>query len=136
MPRSFKPRNIPCLLKGCNQYFTNRGGLTNHVRWHQGELQAQQRRERLQKQEELHEQERCRTNGIIDSSDDPFTGLANLFDAEDGFDQNAPDVDNQDDEPTQPRPQSYPTAGEHIMCHPLINGMLSHKSMIKISNFV
>ncbi|KAF8868321.1 hypothetical protein BD779DRAFT_1684189 [Infundibulicybe gibba] len=32
MPRSFKPRDIPCPVSGCFRLFTNRSGLTNHTR--------------------------------------------------------------------------------------------------------
>jgi hypothetical protein len=34
MPRSFRPRNIPCPVNGCNLFFTNRSGLRNHARVH------------------------------------------------------------------------------------------------------
>ena len=34
MPRSIRPRNIPCPVDGCNLFFTNRSGLRNHVRVH------------------------------------------------------------------------------------------------------
>ncbi|KAM6502974.1 hypothetical protein JOM56_002951 [Amanita muscaria] len=32
MPRTFKPRNIPCPVKGCTRYSSNKGGITNHLR--------------------------------------------------------------------------------------------------------
>ena len=32
MPRSPKPRNIPCSFPRCPRLFTNRAGLTNHIR--------------------------------------------------------------------------------------------------------
>lgn len=32
MPRTFLPRNIPCSKPGCNRFFSNKTGLTNHIR--------------------------------------------------------------------------------------------------------
>jgi hypothetical protein len=32
MPRTIKRRNIPCPDKGCTQTFSNRAGLSNHLR--------------------------------------------------------------------------------------------------------
>lgn len=32
MPRSYKARDIPCTFPRCSQWFTNRAGLTNHIR--------------------------------------------------------------------------------------------------------
>jgi Plavaka transposase len=34
MPRTIKPRNVPCTFNGCHQLFTNRAGLSNHLRMH------------------------------------------------------------------------------------------------------
>ena len=34
MPRTIKPRNIPCTIPACTKTFSNRGGLKNHLKVH------------------------------------------------------------------------------------------------------
>lgn len=34
MPRTFRPRNIPCPIEGCGLFFTNQSGVKNHLRIH------------------------------------------------------------------------------------------------------
>ncbi|KIL58389.1 hypothetical protein M378DRAFT_86568 [Amanita muscaria Koide BX008] len=103
MPRSFKPRNIPCPLKDCNKYFTNRGGLTNHLRLHQDAYEAQESRERLLQH---------RNQGANQAADfvDHFYDLDDPFDDQEGI----------HDEPVHENHQE--PCREKVTWHPMLNG--------------
>jgi hypothetical protein len=118
MPRSYKPRHIPC--PECPRFFTNKGGLSTHWRTH--------RRERLLA--------RCQQQSNIareHSSDDEGYNCAN-----DRFDSLAPESggyasDRFDSQTSSgygplpspgasPGPTSGVKGGEDVRIHPFING--------------
>jgi hypothetical protein len=106
MPRSVRPRHIPCPEIGCGRLFTNKGGLTNHQRTH--EAMARFRRQQQP------------ATGNYSSDDGP------AFPADDrdppvfSDDMDGPDLPPTPNSPQQPPPDV--SHGEEVRIHPLING--------------
>lgn len=55
MPRTFKDRNIPCAVDGCTRSFTNRGGLSNHLKLHRIPQRNPQRQTTPPEQDPYHD---------------------------------------------------------------------------------
>jgi hypothetical protein len=99
MPRTFQPRNIPCSVEGCNRYFTNRGGLRNHLRIHRRDFQR------------LNQHLHPPTPPAGDTNSAPHSPI----NYEDDYDPpEAPLI-------RTPSPEA-PVSGETCTIHPLING--------------
>ncbi|KIL58007.1 hypothetical protein M378DRAFT_15867 [Amanita muscaria Koide BX008] len=100
MPRSLRPRNIPCSEPGCTRFFTNQGGLSNHRRDHIAKA-------RLQPQHQVQQPEP--DVPIAGDSDEdlygPGPGSPGFFPSS----------------PTSHTARVY-NFGEEIRRHPLING--------------
>lgn len=110
MPCSFAPCHIPCPVTGCSRFFTNWGGLCNHL-WIHHHLP--------------HSREQQRNNA---------DALNDLPLVEDG------DLPNNDPflamPPQTPEPENETSALETVKIHPFINGWYMHKPDWCISNFV
>lgn len=124
MPRTFKPRNIPCPVKGCTQYSSNKGGITNHLRIHAAELRTIRCNEQQAKAPDSQQ-------GIPHELDDD-----NDNDNDDNMDNDdAPFIDppNYDfaDDPSIPSQYQHPRkdTDEDIHYHPTINGAYTHFNM-------
>ncbi len=118
MPRArkFTPRNIPCPVNGCRRYFTNKGGLSVHLGWHSDVREAQQRRERLHREQQEREAERQRQEQrkTADTEEDaPFdhSDIGNPFDH-----QEEAELDDNCE------PDVVRKTGEDVDWHPKING--------------
>ncbi|KAG6823690.1 hypothetical protein H0H92_009346, partial [Tricholoma furcatifolium] len=106
MPRSFKPRNLPCLNSQCTRLFTNNTGRTNHYLSQHAPLQR------------LRRQPPCITPEL--EAEDDFPGAP--------IHSNLPDRDDDVPElPTHPHTPDQPPEDdakqERIEKHPLLNGL-------------
>ena len=127
MPHTLKPHNIPCPHNGCSKYFTNRGGLTNHLRIYQAELAAQKRLKQLEKQRRAHVACMVELEDLVDEDWDdlnPFQNLGNPFDTPE-----LPDIHDWPERDQQMRPEASRRSFEAITYHPKLSSsyFLSHK---------
>ena len=123
MPRSLKPRNVPCPVQGCRFLATGGRGLSLHSRIHRDELRALRRRENAWRREQRE------TGNSDDIGDNDSNSAAddNASFHEDHEDQS---IDghanvNEDDHRQLPNNSNKTrlSGAEYIEYHPHINGM-------------
>jgi hypothetical protein len=107
MPRSLKPRHIPC--PECPKLFTNKGGLSTHQRTHRRERPLALRQEKLNI---ARQQAATRDSEDVNHNSDSFNGWRS-----DDNDIHAPPSPG-----ASPEPVSGVQGGEDVRIHPTIDG--------------